>query len=89
MISTPARELGPRFKIGDVVFGSLSYKRDGGAAVYALAIEEELAWKPSNISAAEAATLAISALIAWYALFQFAGLAPFSKGNGSGDGRYI
>ncbi|KAJ6137053.1 hypothetical protein N7497_012305 [Penicillium chrysogenum] len=32
---------GPKFKIGDVVLGMLSYTRDGGAADYALATEDE------------------------------------------------
>ncbi|KAJ5288431.1 hypothetical protein PENANT_c169G04788 [Penicillium antarcticum] len=75
VISTPTedhtRPGGPRFKIGDVVFGMLSYTRDGGAADYALATEDELALKPMNISAAEAASVVMPALVAWQALFRY------------------
>ncbi|KAJ5084470.1 hypothetical protein NUU61_009049 [Penicillium alfredii] len=88
VISTPAedhaRESGPRFKIGDVVFGLVSYTRDGGAADYTLATEEEIALKPANITAAEAAALALPALTAWQALFRYAGLDPDAPGNGNG-----
>lgn len=61
VISTPANDQsrpgGPQFKIGDDVFGLLSYTRDGGAADYVLATVDEIALKPTNISATEAATL--------------------------------
>lgn len=67
---------GPRFKIGDQVFGLLSYTRDGGAADYAIATENELALKPSNISTYEAAAIALPALTAWQALFRYGGLDP-------------
>ncbi|KAJ5818711.1 hypothetical protein N7474_004302 [Penicillium riverlandense] len=86
VISTPAadheQQSGPRFKIGDVVFGLISYIRDGGAADYALAVEDELAFKPQNISASEAAAVALPALTAWQALFRYAGLNPDATGDG-------
>ncbi|CAG8224619.1 unnamed protein product [Penicillium nalgiovense] len=75
VISTPTEDHtvpgGPKFKIGDVVLGMLSYTRDGGAADYALATEDEVALKPMNISAAEAASLVTPALVAWQALFRY------------------
>lgn len=80
------RPLGSRYKIGDVVFGLLSYTRDGGAADYTLATDGELALKPSNVSAAEAAALALPALTAWQALFLYAGLDPDAPANGNGNG---
>ncbi|KAJ5748193.1 uncharacterized protein N7511_009889 [Penicillium nucicola] len=101
VISTPAedeeRDEGPRFRIGDVVFGLLSYTRDGGAADYAVACEAELALKPGNITAAEAAALALPALTAWQALFRYAGLDPDVPGGldedgdagGNGTGRWV
>lgn len=67
---------GPRFKVDDVVFGLVSYTRDGAAADYVLATEEELAFKPRNVSAAEAATIPLPALTAWQALFTYGGLGP-------------
>ncbi|KAJ5625590.1 hypothetical protein N7510_001899 [Penicillium lagena] len=87
VISTPAadheQQSGSRFKIGDVVFGLISYIRDGGAADYALATEDELAFKPGNISASEAAAVALPALTAWQALFRYAGLNPDATANGT------
>lgn len=66
VISTPTedhmRPGGPQFKIGDEVFGMLSFTRDGGAADYALATEDELSLKPMNITAAEAASVVTPAL---------------------------
>lgn len=80
VISTPTEDqfnrYGPRFKIGDEVFGLLDFDRDGAAADFALATEAELALKPRNVSAAEAATIPLSSLIAWQAFFVCAGLDP-------------
>lgn len=104
VISTPheddEREEGPRFKIGDIVFGVVSYTRDGGAADYAIATEGELALKPDNITVAGAAALALPALTAWQALFRYAGLDPDVPGGlsevddefgggGNGVGRWL
>ncbi|KAJ6025002.1 hypothetical protein N7540_005799 [Penicillium herquei] len=95
VITTPPqdedRPLGPRFKIGDVVWGVLSYTRDGGAADFVIANENELALKPANITAVEAAALALPALTAWGAFFRVAGLDPdaaahLNNGNKSGNG---
>ncbi|KAI2745352.1 hypothetical protein DTO013E5_1464 [Penicillium roqueforti] len=93
VVSTPrddeGREEGPKFKIGDVVFGVVSYTRDGGAADYAVATETELALKPDNITFAEAAALALPALTAWQALFRYAGLDPDLPGGlGEGDDEF-
>ncbi|KAJ5122611.1 hypothetical protein N7526_009548 [Penicillium atrosanguineum] len=63
---------GPRFKIGDQVFGVLSYTRD-----------DELALKPRNISTYEAAAIALPALTAWQALFHYGGLDPGAPPNES------
>ena len=80
VITTPTadheRPDGPRFKIGDQVFGVISYTRDGGAADYVIATEDELALKPSNICTGEAAALALPALTAWQALFRYGGVDP-------------
>ncbi|KAG0159191.1 hypothetical protein PDIDSM_6712 [Penicillium digitatum] len=104
VISTPReddeQEEGPRFKMGDIVFGVVSYTRDGGAADYAVATEGELALKPDNITVAGAAALALPALTAWQALFRYAGLDPDVPGGlrevddefgsgGNGMGRWL
>ncbi|KAL1968925.1 hypothetical protein VTN77DRAFT_1286 [Rasamsonia byssochlamydoides] len=80
IISTPTEDqfssYGPKFKVNDEVFGLLSFDRDGAAADYTLATESELAFKPRNVSAAEAATIPLSSLTAWQAFFVHAGLDP-------------
>ncbi|KAF9892744.1 hypothetical protein FE257_001146 [Aspergillus nanangensis] len=82
VISTPTEthyiEGGPKFKLEDDVFGLISYTRDGAAADYVLATEDEIAIKPQNITAAEAATIPLPALTAWQALF------TYSAKNGEG-----
>ncbi|RHZ55233.1 NADP-dependent oxidoreductase [Aspergillus thermomutatus] len=80
IISTPVEDhwhpSGPKFKVDDVVFGLISHTRDGAAADYVVATEDELAFKPRNISAAEAATIPLPALTAWQALFTYGKLDP-------------
>ncbi|KAK9854739.1 hypothetical protein MYU51_004017 [Penicillium brevicompactum] len=103
VVSTPREddesEEGPRFKIGDKVFGLVSYTRDGGAAEYTVATETEMAPKPDNISLSEAAAIPLPALTAWQALFRYAGLDPDVPGGlneddeefgqgGNGTGRW-
>ncbi|KAJ5551323.1 hypothetical protein N7535_000727 [Penicillium sp. DV-2018c] len=101
VISTPRqdddKDEGSKFKIGDLVFGVVSYTRDGGAADYVVATEKELALKPENITVSEAASLALPALTAWQALFRYAGLDPDGPGGfnpddasaGFGTGRWV
>jgi NADPH:quinone reductase-like Zn-dependent oxidoreductase len=63
-----------RFKTGDEVFALLSFSRNGAAAGYCLAAEEELALKPRNVGREEAASTPLSALSAWQAFFEHGGL---------------
>ncbi|KAL2828743.1 hypothetical protein BDW59DRAFT_170863 [Aspergillus cavernicola] len=87
VISTPTKDHetldGPKFKVDEIVFGLINYSQDGAAADYVLATEDQIARKPKNISAAEAATIPVPALTAWQALFKYAGLNP-NKKNGHG-----
>ncbi|KAA8644749.1 hypothetical protein EYZ11_002203 [Aspergillus tanneri] len=80
VIGTPSEDLykpdGPKFKVSDVVFGLINHIRDGAAADYVVASEDEIALKPKNISAAEAATIPLPALTAWQALFMYSHLDP-------------
>lgn len=91
VISTPTQDLerpeGSKFRIGDTVWGVTSYTRDGGAADYAVATESELALKPANIGAQEAAALALPGLTAWQALFRHAEIDPDTSVNGNGSGK--
>ncbi|KAI1962050.1 hypothetical protein LOZ58_003130 [Ophidiomyces ophidiicola] len=73
VLSTPVidehvRE-GPKFKVGDQVFGFIEQARDGGAADCVTVEEDELAFKPQNLSAAEACSIPSSALIAYQGLY--------------------
>ena len=94
VIATPAQDLfkpdGPRFKIGDHVYGlvhdRLQRNDDGSsspaaAADYVLASEDELALKPTNITAAEAACIPLPGLTAWQALFseEYGGIITTSR----------
>ncbi|EHA19166.1 hypothetical protein ASPNIDRAFT_212167 [Aspergillus niger ATCC 1015] len=78
VISTPEKDHwnpdGPKFKVDDAVFGLIKHTRDGAAADYVIVSEDELAYKPKNVSAAEAATIPMPALTAWEAIFKYAGL---------------
>lgn len=93
VISTPGedhwRHAGPKFKVEDAVFGLISHSRDGAAADYVLATENELAFKPRNISAAEAATIPLPALTAWQALFTYGKLNPADTGHVRGGLRVL
>jgi NADPH:quinone reductase-like Zn-dependent oxidoreductase len=66
------------FKVGNEVYARTDYYRTGCAAEYAIATTEELALKAKNLSWAEAATVPLSSLTAWQALFIKAGLGDFS-----------
>lgn len=80
----PDRPLGPKYRIDDMVYGLLSYTRDGGAAEYVVANEEELALKPPSITSAQAAALALPVLTAWQALFRVAGIDTDTPAEGNG-----
>ncbi len=71
IVSAPATS---KFKPGDEVFGLLAFNRDGAAAEYALAVEEELCLKPRNLGHEQAAAIPLSALTAWQAFFEHGGL---------------
>jgi len=66
------------FKVGDEVYGRTNFYRSGCAAEYAIGRTEELALKAKNLSWVEAATVPLSALTAWQAIFVQAGIGDFS-----------
>jgi NADPH:quinone reductase-like Zn-dependent oxidoreductase len=63
------------FRHGDEVYGLADFPRDGAAAEFAAVQAANLAFKPRSIPHAQAAALPLSALTAWQALFEHAGLA--------------
>jgi NADPH:quinone reductase-like Zn-dependent oxidoreductase len=61
---------------GETVYGLTSFFRDGTAAEYVAAPAADLAPRPESLSAVEAASVPLSALTAWQALFDHAKLRP-------------
>jgi NADPH:quinone reductase-like Zn-dependent oxidoreductase len=61
---------------GDQVFGLVAFDRDGAAADYVAVEAADLAPSPRSLGPLEAATLPLSALTAWQALYHRAGLQP-------------
>ncbi|KAK2795313.1 hypothetical protein FQN51_000498 [Onygenales sp. PD_10] len=57
------------FEPGDQVYARTNYVRPGCARDYTIAETSELAKRPANLSWAESATIPLSALTAWQALF--------------------
>lgn len=62
------------FRKGDTVFAMLDLRRGGGYAEYVIVKESEAARKPKRLSHVEAAAVPLTALTAWQALFETAGL---------------
>lgn len=59
---------------GSRVYAMLGYGRDGAEADYAIALPGELAPKPRTLDHVQAAAVPLTALTAWQALFEHAGL---------------
>ncbi|CAM1500475.1 Fc.00g096370.m01.CDS01 [Cosmosporella sp. VM-42] len=67
------------FPPGTDVYARTAFDRYGSARPFSIAKSQELGHKPANISWEEAATVPLSALTAWQALFIHGGLAAPSK----------
>src|ERR1700743_2360689 len=65
--------------IGDTVYGLTSFFRDGTAAAYIATRAADLALKPLTMDPIQAASVPLSALTAWQALFDHAGLLRGQK----------
>lgn len=93
ILSTPSDDEhtydGPKFKVGDEVFGWLSVHRGGGAADCALAEENELAFKPKNVTSVEAASIPLSAMTAWQAFFAHGNLKHIADKCGHLDSEVV
>ncbi|KAH0553037.1 hypothetical protein GP486_006765 [Trichoglossum hirsutum] len=64
------------YKIGDEVFAWTTVSRDGAQAEYSVALSSEVAPKPRTLNHVQAAAVPLSALTAWQAFFDHAGLDP-------------
>jgi len=62
------------FRKGDEVYALTAFNRQGAAREITEVLPEELALKPKNLDWAEAATVPMSALTAWQALFVHGGI---------------
>ena len=76
VVSAPVES---RFKAGDDVYALTSFSRAGAAREQQVALESELALKPRSLSWEDAATVPLSALTAWQALFVHGGLEDISE----------
>ncbi|KIW63427.1 hypothetical protein PV04_10267 [Phialophora macrospora] len=74
VVTSPS--LTAKFQPGDEVYGRVQYPNPGAAREYTLSDDAELALRPKNLSVAEAATIPVSALTAWQALFEHFNLPP-------------
>lgn len=59
---------------GSAVYALTAFDRDGAAAEYAIALPSELAPKPRSLDHVQAAAVPLTALTAWQAFFDHAGL---------------
>ena len=64
---------------GDAVYGLIGFPRDGSAAEFVAVPAAHLAPKPGTLDHVRAAAVPLSALTAWQALFDHAGLAAGQK----------
>ncbi|KAK5937732.1 hypothetical protein PMZ80_009861 [Knufia obscura] len=79
-----------QFKPGDQVYFRTQYPRAGSAREYSIGLESEMAIRPSNVSAEEAAAVPVSALTAWQALLTKIDLNSLLDGqNGSQPNRRL
>jgi NADPH:quinone reductase-like Zn-dependent oxidoreductase len=77
-LSGVVEEVGPdvtAITIGSEVYALTAFDRDGTQADYAIALPSELAPKPRSLDHVQAAAVPLSALTAWQAWFDHAGLA--------------
>lgn len=65
-----------KFKIGDEVFGAPGIHRQGTWAEYTAIAEDEVTFKPKNLSFEEAGSIPFVALTSWAALVNHAKLTP-------------
>jgi NADPH:quinone reductase-like Zn-dependent oxidoreductase len=72
VISTPSPE--SRFKAGDEIFALTSFSRAANAREFTVVEESELAKLPEGMGWTDAASIPMSALTAWQALFEHASL---------------
>lgn len=82
--------IGSAFPAGTPVYMRTTFPQCGSARDYAVGREAELAQRPGNVSAEEAAATAVGALTAWQGLFVHGGMqAVFEDGGKANAGRRV
>ncbi|KAF2252556.1 putative zinc-binding oxidoreductase [Trematosphaeria pertusa] len=84
VVSTPIAPGEYAFKPGDEVYALTTFTWKGNARELSLATEKELSLKPKNLNWGEAASVPLSALSAYQALFIHGGLNSPEQGENSG-----
>ncbi|KNG91165.1 zinc-binding oxidoreductase [Aspergillus nomiae NRRL 13137] len=72
------------FSVGDEVYARTNYLRPGCASDYAIAVTDELAHRPQNLSWAESTAVPLSAQTAWQALFVQSAIGAFDSDEWKG-----
>lgn len=72
------------FKPGDEIFARTLPSRPGNCREYTIARTEEMALKPRGLGWVEAASVPLSAITAWQALFEHADIQGFQDRNAKG-----
>jgi NADPH:quinone reductase-like Zn-dependent oxidoreductase len=78
VVSAPADS---PFVVGSEVYARTSFARPGNAREYSIALTSELAFRPTKLTWAQSASVPLSALTAWQALFVHAGLPTPSNAD--------
>ncbi|KAF1956552.1 zinc-binding oxidoreductase [Byssothecium circinans] len=85
VISVPIAQGSYRFKPGDEVYGFTTFTWKGNAREVSVGQETEMALKPKGLGWEEAASVPLSALSAWQALFLHGGLKAPGEGGEKGS----
>ncbi|KAF2008003.1 NAD(P)-binding protein [Amniculicola lignicola CBS 123094] len=89
VVSGPSSSSHPAFLTGDKVYALTSFSRQGNTREFSIATEKELSRMPRNLSWEEAASVPLSALSAYQALFVKAGLQPAFKDPSLNRGKRV
>lgn len=72
------------FSPGDEIYARTRASRPGNYREYTIARTEEMALKPQKLNWVEAASVPLSAITAWQALFKYAGVKGLDDSNAAG-----
>lgn len=86
VISAPP---GSRFPVGSEIYARTSFQRQENARQCSIALAGEMGHKPKNLSWSQAATVPLSGLTAWQALFVHGDFEPPGGGSGKNGTRKI